>query len=258
MHLRTVVWQVFLLQLVWMRTVVWQVFLLRLLWTREEQLQVQQLNCPDVKLFSRISWLAFPLLHCVAHALMEGSREAPPVRREAPPCRHGGGEEITVITPVVSLDYFSLGLTDNTTGEGNTPTLVLCDSNTTYTPGLMAPRKGPVPHAVRGVFASFQELGYTRMILKSDDVPLITFLVTAVQKRWAVDNQNFQTQLIPGTSPVDDHESNRAAETSCQGGPEPKRASEAQRGILAFGWNNRRGQMNIWSERELVLLEHGQ
>ena len=87
------------------------------------------------------------------------SREAPPVRREAPPCRHGGGEEITVITPVVSLDYFSLGLTDNTTGEGNTPTLVLCDSNTTYTPGLMAPRKGPVPHAVRGVFCLFSRVG---------------------------------------------------------------------------------------------------
>ena len=86
-------------------------------------------------------------------------REAPPFRREAPPCPHGGGEEITVITPVVSLDYFSLGLTDNTTGEGNTPILLLCDSNTTYIPGLMAPRKGPVPHAVRGVFAFLQELG---------------------------------------------------------------------------------------------------
>ena len=54
------------------------------------------MNCPVVKLWSR---------------------------REAPLFRPGGGEEITVTTPVVSLDYFSLGLTDNTTGEGNTPTL---------------------------------------------------------------------------------------------------------------------------------------
>ena len=55
----------------------------------------------------------------------------------------------------------------------------------------IAPRKGPVPQAVRGVYASLQELSYLRVIL----------------------NQNFQTQLIPCTSPVDDHASNRAAET---------------------------------------------
>ena len=165
--MRTVVWQVLLPQLVWMRTVVWQVFLLRLLWIREEQLQIQQLNCRVVRLWSRISWLTFPLLRCVVHALLEGAEKLH-LRREAPPCRHGGGEEITVITPVVSLDYFSLGLTDNTTGEGNTPTLVLCDSNTTYSPGLMAPRN---------VLFHMQS---ARRCLKSDDVPLITVLVTAV------------------------------------------------------------------------------
>ena len=41
------------------------------------------------------------------------------------------GEETAAATPVVSLDYFFLGLTDST-GEGTTPTLVLCDGNTTY------------------------------------------------------------------------------------------------------------------------------
>ena len=43
------------------------------------------------------------------------------------------------------------------------------------------------------------------MILKSDGVTLITAVET--------DNQNFRTQLIPCTSPVDDHASCRAAET---------------------------------------------
>ena len=70
--------------------------------------------------------------------------------REAPHFRHGGGEENTAATPVVSLDYFFLGLTDST-GEGTTPTLVLRDGNTTNSLGLRVPRKGPVPHAVRGV-----------------------------------------------------------------------------------------------------------
>ena len=32
------------------------------------------------------------------------------------------------------------------------------------------PRKGLVPHVVRGVYASLQELSYLRMILKSDGV----------------------------------------------------------------------------------------
>ena len=50
-----------------------------------------------------------------------------------------------------------------------------------------------------------------RMILKSGE-PSITAPVTAVQKEWAGDSKNFQTQLIPRTSPVDDHASNGAAE----------------------------------------------
>ena len=128
--------------------------------------------------------------------------------REAPHFRHGGEE--TVATPVFSLDHFFLGLTDST-GDGTTPTLALCDGNTTYSLGLMVLRKGPVPYAVRGVCDFLQELGYTRMVLKSDGEPSITALVTAVQE-WAGDSKNFQRQLIPRTS-VDDHASNGAVET---------------------------------------------
>ena len=83
----------------------------------------------------------------------------------------------------------------DSTEEGTTPTLVLCDGNTTYSLGLMVPRKGLFPYAVRGVCVFLQELGYTRMILKSDGEPSITALVTAVQKEWAGDSKNFQAQL---------------------------------------------------------------
>ena len=96
--------------------------------------------------------------------------------REAPHFRHGGGEESAAATPVVSLDYLFLFLSDST-GEGTTRTLVLCDGNTTYSLGLMVPRKGPVPYAVRGVCVFLQEVGYMRMILKSDGEPSITALV---------------------------------------------------------------------------------
>ena len=72
----------------------------------------------------------------------------------------------------------------------------------------IAPRKGPVPQAVRGVYAPLQELSYLRVIL----------------------NQNVQTQLIPCTSPVDDHASNRASETVL--------APSAQKGQAKFNVGN--------------------
>ena len=131
-----------------------------------------------------------------------------------------------------------------------------------------------------------------------------------VKKEWAGDSKNFQTQLIPWTSPVDDHASNGGAETKlpwknllgsrscriplvCRGWcdirifPEtnlswnpmaekeltmselqsplldfggavvanesgiPKGQTGFRRGILSFGWDERRGQMNILWAREL-------
>ena len=91
----------------------------------------------------------------------------------------------------------------------------------------IAPRKGTVPHAVRGVCASLQELRYLRIILKSD----VAAVDTTVQGKGTVDNQNFQTQLIPCTSPVDDHASNRAAETILA------RESSTQEGKRSSTWD---------------------
>ena len=51
-----------------------QVILLRLLWMREER-QVQQSNCPGVKLWSRTRRHKFLLLHCVVHVLLEGAEK---------------------------------------------------------------------------------------------------------------------------------------------------------------------------------------
>ena len=95
----------------------------------------------------------------------------------------------------------------------------------------IASRKGPVPHPVRGVYASLQELSYLRLILKSDGVTLITAMETTVQGKGTVDNRNFQTQLIPCTSPVDDPASNRAAETVLA------KESSAQEGKRSSTWD---------------------
>ena len=53
----------------------------------------------------------------------------------------------------------------------------------------IALRKGLVPHSVRGVHASLQELSYLRMILKNDGVTLITAVERTVQGKGTVDNQ---------------------------------------------------------------------
>ena len=50
------------------------------------------------------------------------------------------------------------------------------------------------------------------MILKNEVVTLITAVERTVQEKETVDNRNFQTQLIPCTSPVDDHATNVVVE----------------------------------------------
>ena len=101
-------------------------------------------------------------------------------------------------------------MTDSATGEGTKPTL--CDGNTTKNLGLVVPKKGPASYAIRGVCVFLQVLRYTRMVLKSDGESASTTLVTSVQSEQAGDGKNFQMQLIPRTSPVDDHASNGVAE----------------------------------------------
>ena len=110
----------------------------------------------------------------------------------------------------------------------------------------IAPRNGTVPHAVRGVHASLQELSYLRMILKNDGWTLITVLETTVQGKGTVDNQNFQTQLVPRKkSPVGDHASTRAAESVLA------KESSAQEGKRSSTWD-----IDIWLKRWTRTNEH--
>ena len=83
------------------------------------------------------------------------------------------------------------------------------------------------------------------MILKSDGVTLITAMETTVQGEGIVDNQNVQTQLILCTSPVDDHASNRAAETVVA------KESSAPEGMRSSTWD-----IDIWLTRWTRTNEH--
>ena len=110
---------------------------------REEQLPFQHPKCPVEKRLSPISCVTFPSLHGVEPALLE--------KREAPHFREGGGDGAAAATLAAQL-------------ESTTPMLAPCDGNTTYSLGLMGPKKGHVPYAVRVVCAFLQEFGCTRMV----------------------------------------------------------------------------------------------
>ena len=90
-----------------------------------------------MKLWSRRSRLKFPLLHCIVHVSLEGTEKL--------------------------HNLFTSVVTKNATFEET-------DAGQDEDPWEydIAPKKCLVPHAVRGVYASLQELSYQRTILKSD------------------------------------------------------------------------------------------
>ena len=112
-----------------------------------------------MKLWSRTRRPKFLFAPLCRACVVGRSREAPQ------PFHLGGGEAVTVTTLVVSLDNFSLTLTDNTTGEGNTLTTV----HTMYDPGFIAPI---LPECVRAHSAMGEFFN------KSPDRKNVTFEVT--------------------------------------------------------------------------------
>ena len=76
--------------------------------------------------------------------------------------------------------------------------------------------------------------------VQNDGVTLIDAVEKTVQGKGTVDNQIFQTQLIPYTSPVDDHVSNRVAETVLAKEPSAQEGKHRPTWELTTGWNDRR------------------
>ena len=90
-------------------------------------------------------------------------------------------------------------------------------------------------HILSDVFGFWQELSYLRMIIQNDGITWITAVGIAIQGKGTVVNLNFQTQLIPCTSLVDDHASNRAAETVLAREPS---AQEGKQSYLVMNLTN--------------------
>ena len=90
-------------------------------------------------------------------------------------------------------------------------------------------------HIMPEVFWFLQELSYLRMIIQNDGVTWITAVGIAIQGKGTVVYLNFQIQLIPCTSPVDDHASNIAAETVLAKEPS---AQEGKQSYLVMNLTN--------------------
>ena len=110
----------------------------------------------------------------------------------------------------------------------------------------IAPRKGTVPHAVRGVHASLQELSYLRMILKNG-MTSITALETTIQGKGDSRQPEFPNLVgsLKEKNLVGDHASTRAAETFLA------KESSAQDGKRSSTWD-----IDIWLKRWTRTNEH--
>ena len=147
------------------------------------------------------------------------------------------------MTPVVPLDFISLGLSDAAFEKDTTSMLALCDGSTTHSRDLMIPRKGLEPHGVRDVCVPLQELSYIRMTLKSDGESSITARET-VQKEWAGDSKNFPRKSISQERSENDHVSTGALESKESGAREGKSPTGS-------AWD-----LGVWLSRSTRLKEH--
>ena len=147
------------------------------------------------------------------------------------------------MTPVVPLDYISLGLFDEASEKDTTSMLALCDGSTTHSRDLMIPREGPEPHAVRDVCVPLHEVSYIRMTHKSDGESSITAR-EAVQKDWAGDSKKFQRQSISQERLENDHVSAAALQATESGAREGKSPTGS-------AWD-----LGIWLSRSTRIKEH--
>ena len=120
--------------------------------------------------------------------------------------------------PVVSMDYAFLGakndkqLTSNEETEfcqdqrtQLLPTLVLVESRHKAIYAHMARKKGPEPDIIRFLVADLNQMGYKRVVIRTDGEPAIVALVERLATAWT-------GEILQEHSPAGESQSNGAAE----------------------------------------------
>ena len=109
--------------------------------------------------------------------------------------------------PIVGIDYMYMHSEQEAEEEKGMPTLVIKDSRKKMIVSKVVPRKGVVDYAVGTLKKAIEQLGYKKIVLKSDNEPAILALKEAVRKETDV-------EIVTEESPVGDHQANGLAENA--------------------------------------------
>jgi thiol-disulfide isomerase/thioredoxin len=139
-----------------------------------------------------------------------------PFRDWCPACVRGRGKSVGHYAkeheedqvPVVTVDYGFFG-SDGIARDGDTPTLVVKDRKSKNTWGHPVQHKGVNDYAVGKLVEDLNNLGYKKVVLKSDQEPAIVALCRQAKA-------NFQGEVVPEASPKGESQSNGEIERAVQ------------------------------------------
>ena len=109
--------------------------------------------------------------------------------------------------PVISLDYMYMRGEQERNEEKGMPILVIKDGRTKFITAKVVPQKGVNDYAVASCKRAVEQMGYKRVILKSDNEASILALKEAVRRETDV-------EIVTEESPVGDHQANGAIENA--------------------------------------------
>ena len=124
--------------------------------------------------------------------------------------------------PVISMDYMYLNEKDDDT---NNPILAVHDSESEGVWAVFARRKRPSAYTTKKVADIIKRLGYSKIIIKSDQEPALTSMEDKVRKAMWQDMEDMMNeikeecggiQVVVQHSPVGDSAANGAIENAIQ------------------------------------------
>jgi hypothetical protein len=107
----------------------------------------------------------------------------------------------------VGLDYMDMHSEQEKEEEKGMPIIVVKDDKTKLVMAKVVPSTGLQEYAVDAVRKFVEQLGYNKIIMKSDSEPAILALKEAVRRETSV-------EVVVEESPVGDHQANGVAENA--------------------------------------------
>lgn len=125
-------------------------------------------------------------------------------RAEAYPHR---ADEREKDVPIASVDYMYMHSEQSKEEEKGMPIMVVKDSRTKYVVAKVVAQKGVCEYAIVSLKKAIEQLGYKKVILRSDNEPAILALKEAVRRETDV-------EIVSEEVPVGDHQANGSIENA--------------------------------------------